>query len=239
MAGEQTFDAWLIDRLAGRGMYRAADDDGHGRGVIAALKAFQAQAGLPVTGKADSATVLSLRSSSADPVSPPAEPVWLREARRFMGLKEIAGPASNPTIIAWAKAIGGWVAGYFKDDDIPWCGLFMAHIMGATLPEELLPSNPLSAKAWATFGRQLNVPSIGAVLVFNRDGGGHVGLYVGETMTAYRVLGGNQSNSVSLTWVAKERLADNGIRWPMTVTPPIGIRVMLKPDGSPLSTNEA
>lgn len=235
----QTFDAWLIERLTAHGVYKGAADDSHGRGVIAALKAFQVKRHLTVTGKADTATVLALRGSDTDPVSPPAEPVWLREARRFMGLKEIPGPASNTTILGWAKAIGGWIASYFNNDDIPWCGLFMAHIMGATLPDELLPANPLSAKAWATFGRQLNVPSVGCVLVFAREGGGHVGLYVGETMTAYRVLGGNQSNSVSLTWVAKERLVDGGIRWPSTVTPPLAIRVMLKSDGAPLSKNEA
>ncbi len=235
----QTFDAWLIERLTAHGVYKGAADDSYGRGVIAALKAFQIKRNLPATGKADTQTVLALRSTNDDPVSPPAEPVWLREARRFMGLREIAGPTSNPTILGWAKAIGGWVASYFKDDDIPWCGLFMAHIMGATLPDELLPANPLSAKAWATFGRPLNVQSLGCVLVFDRDGGGHVGLYVGETMTAYRVLGGNQSNSVSLTWVAKERLVAGGRRWPSTVTPPLGTRVMLKPDGMPLSKNEA
>lgn len=235
----QTFDAWLIDRLAAHGVYKAAYDDAHGRGVIAALKAFQVKRHLTVTGKADTATVLALRSADSDPVSPPAEPVWLREARRFMGLKEIAGGKSNATILGWAKAIGGWIASYFTNDDIPWCGLFMAHIMGATLPEEVLPSNPLSAKAWAKFGRPLNVPSLGCVLVFSRDGGGHVGLYVGETMTAYRVLGGNQSNSVSLTWIDKKRLVEGGMRWPQTVTPPLAIRVLLQPDGSPLSQNEA
>lgn len=239
MPAAQSFDAWLIERLTAHGVYKGAADDSYGRGVIAALKAFQVKDKLPVTGKADTATVLALRSDADDPVSPPAEPVWLREARRFMGLKEIAGAKSDPTIMGWAKAFGGWIASYFTNDDIPWCGLFVGHIMAATLPEELLPSNILSAKAWGTFGRKLNVPSLGAVLVFNRQGGGHVGLYIGETMTAYRVLGGNQSNSVSLTWIAKERLAENGIRWPSTVTPPIGIRVMLKADGSPLSTNEA
>jgi uncharacterized protein (TIGR02594 family) len=239
MTATQPFDAWLVDRLTARGVYRAAADDAHGRGVIAALKAFQTKAGLPVTGKADVATVQALRSTNSDPVVPPAEPVWLREARRFMGLKEISGAKSDPTIMGWAKALGGWVAGYFKNDDIPWCGLFMAHVLGATLPEELLPSNPLSAKAWASFGRPLNVPSLGCVLVFSRSGGGHVGLYVGETMTAYLVLGGNQSNSVSLTWIDKERRVSDGIRWPSTVTAPISVRVMLKPDGSPLSRNEA
>jgi uncharacterized protein (TIGR02594 family) len=234
----QTFDAWLIERLTAHGVYKGAADGTHGRGVIAALKAFQADRGLTVTGQANMATVLKLRATDNEPVSPPAEPVWLREARRFMGLMEIAGARSNPTIMGWAKAAGGWIASYFNNDDIPWCGLFMAHIMGATLPNERLPSNPLAAKSWAKFGRPLNVPSLGCVLVFSRSGGGHVGLYVGETMTAYRVLGGNQSNSVSLTWIDKERLVEGGMRWPTTVTPPIGIRVMLKADGAPLSKNE-
>jgi uncharacterized protein (TIGR02594 family) len=234
----QTFDAWLIERLAVAGVYGAAVDGGHGRGVIAALRAFQADLGLPVTGKADSATVAALRSSPHDPVVPPIEPVWLREARRFMGLKEVAGAGSNSLIMSWAKALGGWVARYFTHDGIPWCGLFIGHIMAATLPEELLPSNPLSAKAWTGFGRALTVPAIGAVMVFTRTGGGHVGLYLGETATAYRILGGNQSDSVSVTWIAKTRLA--AIRWPATVAAPVtGGRIHLKADGSPLSINEA
>lgn len=233
----QTFDSWLIERLTAHGVYRGADDGGHGRGVIAALEAFQTKSGLPVSGKADSATVQALRYKEDDPVVPPAEPVWQREARRFMGLKEVSGAKSNPVIIGWAKALGGWIANYFTDDDIPWCGLFMAHIMGATLPKELLPSNPLSALAWGSFGRRLPTPALGAVLTFKRNGGGHVGLYVGETSKAYRVLGGNQTNSVSLTWIDKERL--DAIRWPSTVTLPLGGRIQLKPDGAPLSTDEA
>lgn len=236
----QTFDAWLIERLKAHGVYSAATDGGHGRGVIAALERFQAKSGLPVTGKADAATVPALRSGPDDPVMPPAEPVWLREARRFMDLKEISGAKSNPTILGWAKALGGWIASYYTNDDIPWCGLFLAHIMGATLPKELLPSNPLSAKAWGTFGKRLSSPALGAVMVFNRDGGDHVGLYLGETATAYRILGGNQSNSVSLTWIAKKRLVDGGIRWPSTVAAPVvGGRIHLAANGSPLSTNEA
>lgn len=235
----QSFDSWLIERLKAHGIYTGAADGSHGRAVIAALERFQTKSNLPTTGKADTATVLALRSSPSDPVVPPAEPVWMREARRYMGLKEIAGAKSSPTILSWAKAIGGWVAGYYTNDDIPWCGLFMGHIIGATLPREVLPSNPLSAQAWANFGRELSKPALGAVLVFARTGGGHVGLYAGETQTAYRVLGGNQSNSVSLTWVAKERLVDGGIRWPSTVTEPLGTRVLLRADGAPLSTNEA
>lgn len=237
MSNSQTFDSWLIERLTAHGAYSGANDGSYGRGVIAALETFQAKSGLPVSGKADTATVQALRYKADDPVVPPAEPVWLREARRFMGLTEVPGGTSNPVIIGWAKALGGWVANYFTDDDIPWCGLFMAHVMGATLPRELLPSNPLSALAWGSFGRRLELPALGAVLSFSRSGGGHVGLYIGETDHEYRVLGGNQRNSVSLTWIDKGRLA--AARWPSTVALPIGGRIQLKPDGAAISTDEA
>jgi len=47
---------------------------------------------------------------------------------------------------------------------------------------------------------------LGDILVFSRKGGGHVGFYVAEDATAYHVLGGNQSDSVSITRIAKSRL---------------------------------
>lgn len=232
----QSFDDWLVERLSAHGVHLAARL-GYSRAIIAALKSFQAKAGLPVTGKADVSTVTALRRDDNDAAPAQMEPAWLVEARRLLGVQEIAGPKSSSTIIGWAKSLGGWVARYFTGDDIPWCGLFVAHVLASALPEELLPANPLSARAWATFGRALGSPSPGAVLVFSRTGGGHVGLYVGETAKAYRVLGGNQSNRVSLTWIAKDRLLS--MRWPLTGTAPNGQPVPLQADGSPLSTNEA
>lgn len=44
------------------------------------------------------------------------------------------------------------------------------------------------------------------MLVFKRDSGGHVGLYVGEDDRAYHVLGGNQSDRVGFARIAKARL---------------------------------
>nr|DAO37976.1 MAG TPA: Tail associated lysozyme [Caudoviricetes sp.] len=239
-----TFDDWLISRLRYHGVYSGAADGAHGRVVIEALKAFQKKMGLTVTGTATDATVLNLRKSNAagsstiiEVGSPkPIEPVWMREARRFMGLKEIAGPKSNPTIMGWAKKLGGWIANFYTDDDIPWCGLAVAHWIGATLPKEALPSNPLSALAWGKFGRSLSTASLGAILVFKRTGGGHVGLYVGEDATHYHVLGGNQQNSVSITRIEKGRLED--MRWPSTAPAPQSGRVMLTASGA-VSHNEA
>lgn len=240
-----TFDAWLISRLRAHGAYAGVSDGAYGRAVIDALKKVQQAEGLPVTGIADEETVAVLRRPGNsrdlfgnDPTAPaiPAEPSWMREARRLMGTREIPGPQSNAIILSWAKALGGWVASFYKNDDTAWCGLFMAHCFGLALPDEPLPSNPLSALAWSTFGSGMPAPALGALLVFRREGGGHVGLYVGEDETHYHVLGGNQSNSVSITRVEKSRCV--GIRWSRTGERPVGGRVRLQPNGE-VSRNEA
>jgi len=68
---------------------------------------------------------------------------------------------------------------------------------------------------------------------------GHVGFYAGEDATHYHVLGGNQSDSISITRIRKTRLRDGGIRWPSVFPLPTGGRVVS--DGSRLveTTNEA
>mgnify|MGYP001042647407 FL=1 len=239
-----TFDAWLISRLTIHGTYAGIVDAVPGRQMTAALRRFQGAVKLPITGLADQATVDALRLSpnTTKPAvaAPkfPAEPVWMREARRYMGLKEIVGPASNATIMSWARRAGkSWIASFYTNDDIPWCGLFVNNAVSVTLPKEVLLANPLSALAWAKFGIELTVPVVGAILVFKRPGGGHVGFYVGEDATHYYVLGGNQSNSVSITRIAKERLV--AIRYPRTGGDPVGGRVKLTVAGAPVSSNEA
>ncbi|PWE52137.1 TIGR02594 family protein [Metarhizobium album] len=237
------FDKWVIERLRVHGAYGGVVDNVPGRAMIAGLLRFQRSVGLEETGLANKATVDALRAQPSNgkvlAMAPlvPAEPVWMRDARRFMGLKEVAGAKSNPTIISWAKRLGGWVASYFTNDDIPWCGLFVANIMATTLPRELLPKNPLGALEWSKFGIPLPEPILGAIMTFTRTGGGHVGLYVGEDATHYHILGGNQSNSVSITRIDKARL--HSIRWPSTGGFPSGGRVRLTSAGVPVSKNEA
>ena len=149
-----------------------------------------------------------------------------------MNTREVAGDGNNPKIIDWAKQLGGWVAGYFNADSIPWCGLFVAHCFQACGYKG--PQNPLSALAWKDWG--VSAPAVeGALLVFQRPGGGHVGFYVGENDVAYRVRGGNQSDMVCDTWVSKDRLV--GIRWPEGETI-VGRPIRLNNSGQ-LSTNEA
>ena len=135
---------------------------------------------------------------------------WMETAKSHLGLKEIRGKRHNKKIIQWAKDFGGWVANYYKTDEIPWCGLFTLHcIMDNGIPVKM--KNPLGARNWNKFGFK-TTPRYGAIMVFSRKGGGHVGFYVSEDSKTYHILGGNQSNSVNVTKIAKSRFL--GARWP-------------------------
>jgi uncharacterized protein (TIGR02594 family) len=136
------------------------------------------------------------------------EPHWLKIARQYEGVTEIQGPATNKTIASWIKKLGAWWSG----DAVPWCGLFVAAVMlEAKLPYPVLYPQ---AKAWANYGSRLRpeVLAPGAILVFGRKGGGHVGFYLGEDDTHYHVFGGNQKNAVNVMRLEKGRLIAS--RWP-------------------------
>ncbi|WP_230769545.1 TIGR02594 family protein [Sphingomonas sp. Leaf4] len=167
-----------------------------------------------------------------------AIPAWLAAARKKLGTKEAPGAANSPTIMGWAKRLGTKVLGMvYNADNVPWCGVFVA----ACMQDAGLPSAPIAvrASAWATYGQRLRFERLspGAILVFQRPGGGHVGFYVGEDATAFHVLGGNQSDAVTIARIAKDRCI--AARWP-TGEPVIGGPVqMTARAGQPLSRDEA
>ncbi|HEX8658250.1 MAG TPA: TIGR02594 family protein [Hymenobacter sp.] len=150
-------------------------------------------------------------------------PVILREALAHFALHEIAGPASHPTIMAWAKEVGA--SSYYHNDGTPWCALFMAHC--AKVAGFRLPPDPLAALSWAKFGNPApgGVAMLGDVLVKARIGGGHVGLYVGENATHYAVLGGNQGDQVCIAWFLKSSFSHiRRCAWKVAQPANIGVR---------------
>lgn len=133
------------------------------------------------------------------------QPRMVAEALKLLGTLETPGAHDNPVILGWAREVG--LASVYSADAIPWCGLFVAVV--AKRAGKAIPAKPLWARSWASFGRGLGrseAPSLGDVLVFVRDGGGHVGIYVGEDAAAFHVLGGNQADTVCITRIAKSRL---------------------------------
>lgn len=78
---------------------------------------------------------------------------------------------------------------------------------------------------------------MGTGLVFTRNGGGHVALYIGEDDGAYHCLGGNQSDAVTITRIAKSRLYTACP--PLYCKQPANIRVVRLASNGALSLDEA
>ena len=208
-----------------------------GRRTIRAVKRFQESKGLVADGIVGPATVRALFGEAGAGASPGLDRMpWYQEALHLIGTREVEGPASNQDILDMADRLD--LA--YEDDDIPWCGLFAGHCVGVSLPDEVLPSVVLRARAWEAFGVPV-VPQLGAVLVFwrkSRDSGlGHVGFYFAEDESSYHVLGGNQSNMVNVARLHKHRLLT--ARWPITALAPEDTLVMADAGGGAFSTDES
>ncbi|WAJ29342.1 TIGR02594 family protein [Antarcticirhabdus aurantiaca] len=220
---------------------RAGADGVLGRDTIGAVKRFQAAAKLGVKwpGTIGPSTLAALNATPISGVPgqalPPivdeviATPVWIGEARRFLGKHERRDAKELDKVLG------------LDASDIAWCGAFVAMVLAIVLPEERMPSNPLGARNWLKAGINLDGPQVGAIVVFWRGAksgwSGHVGFVVGHDRTHVHVLGGNQSDSVSIARIGKDRLL--GYRWPTTGgEPPIGALATSTINAS-ITTNEA
>lgn len=137
------------------------------------------------------------------------DPPWLAKARELVGLKEIVGSSHESKVVAFFAEAGHPGV---KDDETAWCAAFanaMLKRAGYT------GTGLLNARSFLNWGEPLSKPRHGCIAVFKRGNSawqGHVAFYVGETPTHVRILGGNQSNAVSITTNPKTGLL--GYRWP-------------------------
>lgn len=167
---------------------------------------------------------------------------WIKIARDCIGQREIKGAKHNPLIVEmWRVAseqLGRNPA--FKDDETPWCGGFVGYVMGKAGLGKHVPSLYPSARSWANAGTKLTKPAYGCVVVFSRNGGGHVGFVVGKDKFGnLMVLGGNQSDAVNIKPFSRGRVI--AYRWCGTQELPATHRFalpILASDGE-VSKNEA
>lgn len=158
------------------------------------------------------------------------EPAWLREARRYIGQREIKGVTHNSLIVSWWKAIK---RGGIKDDETPWCAAFVGAMLESV---GIISSRFESARSYLTWGSKISNPELGCIVVFSRDGGGHVGFVVGRDERGnLLVLGGNQSDEVNVKAFSRERVV--GYRWPTAVPLPVAPLPLLA--AAELSRSEA
>lgn len=128
-------------------------------------------------------------------------PPWIPIAEKLIGVKEVPGPKNNDKIMQWARVVGGSVAKEYTADSIPWCGLFVAYCMAQSGVQPV--NSPLWALNWSKFGQKLEKPVFGCIFSMHRSGGGHVGFLVSQDKNYWHLLGGNQSDMVNVTRIAK------------------------------------
>lgn len=160
-------------------------------------------------------------------------PRMVQEGLKLYGTIETPGDMDNPKIMQWAQETG--LTNVYTADAVPWCGLFMAVV--AKRAGKKLVQGPLWALNWGKWGNDAGQPELGDVLTFVRPGGGHVALYIGEDEKYYHVLGGNQSDAVTITRIDKSRM--RAARNLYTIGPPASAKpYILQPTGA-ISVNES
>jgi len=134
-------------------------------------------------------------------------------AQRFLGLRETPGVASNAHVLSMLQLDAAWV----QNDEVPWCSAYVNYICWLL---RLPRSKSLSARSWLGVGIPVNIDEAKPgfdVVVLQRGGAdepgpevlaapGHVGFFAGRTPGQIHVLGGNQSNTVSVQAFEPSRL---------------------------------
>jgi uncharacterized protein (TIGR02594 family) len=204
-----------------------------GIGTDTAVSSFQRKAGLDPDGDVGTATAQAIDAALAGPkpgtgrLAPPvveARPLWLEAGLGLVGTAEKAGAGNNADIMQWADQEGGAIDRTYTADSIPWCALFIGHILtlgGQKGTGSLWALDYADPRKWSAV--KLIGPAVGAIAPMVRAGGGHVICVVGRDQHGNIMgLGGNQSDKVSIIPFPPSRL-NRGFWWPGGASPPASI----------------
>ncbi|CUH59037.1 C40 family peptidase [Thalassobacter stenotrophicus] len=143
-------------------------------------------------------------------------------AQGYIGTTEGPGPEDNPAIIEMYASVGhDWV----EHDAVAWCAAFVGHCLEKA---GLRSTRRLNARSYLDWGIPIDLADAqpGDIVVFSRGSKswqGHVGFFVKATGTMIEVLGGNQSDAVTIQRYAKSRLL--GVRRAGNVAPAVTLSV--------------
>uniref|UniRef100_UPI003784D6F7 TIGR02594 family protein n=1 Tax=Aestuariivirga sp. TaxID=2650926 RepID=UPI003784D6F7 len=139
-------------------------------------------------------------------------------ARGYLGTKELKGSADNPKIMEMYRTVGHhWV----EHDEVAWCAAFVGHCLEKA---GFASTRKLNARSYLTWGEKVAGPEQakdGDIVIFTRGSNtaqGHVAFFHKATGSQIEVLGGNQSDGVTIARYAKSRLL--GIRRPLSTDAP-------------------
>lgn len=129
------------------------------------------------------------------------------QAQRYVGVRELAGPHDHPLIRWWLSlCFDGQLE---LHDEVPWCSAFLN---GMAWELGLARSKSALARTWLQVGTPVPLErarlGYDVVVLWRGDKAspaGHVGLYAGRD-DGVLLLGGNQSNAVSLATFPVDRV---------------------------------
>jgi uncharacterized protein (TIGR02594 family) len=145
------------------------------------------------------------------------DPEWIRRAYNDIGLTEVAGPRAATRVLEMFRLSGH---AQIQDDETAWCSAAAnCWMIEAGIPG----TGSLAARSWLNWGRPLDHTASlprGAVLIFRRGSGwqGHVCFLLADYGDRLRVIGGNQSNAVTVATYSRDGLI--GARWPHEAAEP-------------------
>lgn len=130
-------------------------------------------------------------------------PPYLSIALSQIGVTEVPGRESNPIIDEYLKT-----AGLPSDDEIPWCAAFVNWCLKQ---EGFDGTGKANARSFLDWGLPIwcnghflsSAELVGSIVVLargNKPWMGHVGFFLDKDEGAICLLGGNQSNRVSVRW---------------------------------------
>lgn len=125
-----------------------------------------------------------------------SDPLWFLHMLARLGEAEVPGHQHN----AWVLRCHGLTSLGADDDETPWCS---ASACWAVESSGLRSTRSAAAASWRTWGQPLQQPRRGCVVVIPRRAAGnpnaaHVAFYAGERTGQILLLGGNQSNRLSI-----------------------------------------
>lgn len=142
------------------------------------------------------------------------QPAWLAAAWAELGVREIKGRKHDARVLSYYREAGHAEIG---NDEVPWCAAFLGAMLKRGGCES---SGSLMARSYLKWGVPLDEAKPGAVAVLSRGSNpalGHVGFIVGAAKGKVFLLGGNQSDSVSIAAFDAKKVL--GFRWPAQAVP--------------------
>lgn len=121
--------------------------------------------------------------------------------------KEVAGPKSNPKILEVYKSVDGLNNNELDDSEIAWCSAWVNWCIQQSGGKG---TRSAAARSWLQWG-QKSKGEVGDIVVLKRGNStwqGHVGFIVKKGLITVDILGGNQSNNVTVSTFSRLSVLD-------------------------------